>query len=401
MVKRLEYRRPWMYAKQVEALYTPARFSWIEASTKAGKTFGAMTWLFEMALRQVINGKKCYNYWWVAPVSSVADIAFARYKRSINSAFYVANEQKKTLTLPNGSIIWFKSADKPDSLYGEDVGALVCDEASRMKEGAYTAVFSTLTATKGLARYIGNVKGRGNWFYKGGKKAQQGLKNHAYFKITAADAVAAGVFDKDVLDDAAAALPKPVFDELYYCIPSDDGGNPFGIKSISACQIPALSNKPPVVWGWDLARSVDWTCGIALDEDGNMCRFEHFQKPWTQTVNIIALMVGDTHTLVDSTGVGDAIAAFIQTKCSNVEGYVFSSKSKQILMEGLALSINQQMLGINGEALIRELNEFEYRYERTGVKYSAPEGLHDDCVMALALARHAYHNKPDDLFIYV
>ena len=33
-----------------------------------------------------------------------------------------------------------------------------------------------------------------------------------------------------------------------------------------------------------------------------------------------------------------------------------------------------------------ELEQFEYEYTRTGVRYSAPDGQHDDTVCALALA---------------
>jgi hypothetical protein len=36
-----------------------------------------------------------------------------------------------------------------------------------------------------------------------------------------------------------------------------------------------------------------------------------------------------------------------------------------------------------------ELEQFEYQYTRTGVRYAAAEGLHDDCVCALALAVRA------------
>jgi hypothetical protein len=40
--------------------------------------------------------------------------------------------------------------------------------------------------------------------------------------------------------------------------------------------------------------------------------------------------------------------------------------------------------------IVAELEEFGYEYTRTGVRYSAPEGLHDDTVCALALAvQHA------------
>jgi hypothetical protein len=69
------------------------------------------------------------------------------------------------------AIISFKSGEKPDNLYGEDVWAVVVDEASRTREEAYWALRSTLTATGGPIRIIGNVKGRKNCFYaksKGG-----------------------------------------------------------------------------------------------------------------------------------------------------------------------------------------------------------------------------------------
>jgi hypothetical protein len=45
-------------------------------------------------------------------------------------------------------------------------------------------------------------------------------------------------------------------------------------------------------------------------------------------------------------------------------------------------------------AIADELDNFEYVYTPTGVKYAAPEGLHDDCVMALGLAVSIHTNAP-------
>lgn len=72
----------------------------------------------------------------------------------------------------------------------------------------------------------------------------------------------------------------------------------------------------------------------------------------------------------------------------NVEGVVFSAPQKQRLMEGLAVAIQNRDISFPADppALVNELESFEYRYRRTGVSYSAPEGEHDDCVDALALA---------------
>jgi hypothetical protein len=63
----------------------------------------------------------------------------------------------------NRAVIRFKSGEKTDSLYDEDVWAAVLDEASRMREEAFHAIRSTLTATRGKVRLIGNAKGRKNW----------------------------------------------------------------------------------------------------------------------------------------------------------------------------------------------------------------------------------------------
>ena len=55
-------------------------------------------------------------------------------------------------------------------------------------------------------------------------------------------------------------------------------------------------------------------------------------------------------------------------------------------MEGLSVAIQRQEVSFPDGVIVAELEAFEYIYSRTGVKYSAPEGLHDDAVMALALA---------------
>ena len=69
-----------------------------------------------------------------------------------------------------------------------------------------------------------------------------------------------------------------------------------------------------------------------------------------------------------------------------VEGLKFTSQSKQQLMEGLATAIQQARIGFPDGVIVNELEVFEYQFTSNGVRYSAPSGFHDDCVMALALA---------------
>jgi hypothetical protein len=382
----VQWTRPRLYPLQETAIFCPDRYAVIEASSKSGKTVGCICWITEQAWK----GGPGQNFWWVAPIFAQTKIAFRRLKRFLTPNTFTVNETELTLTLLNGAVIRFLGADHPDSLYGEDVYAAVIDEASRCKEESWYAVRSTLTATRGPIRIIGNVKGRKNWAYHLARRAEAGEPGMRYTKITAPDAVAAGVLDAAEIEDARRQLPDAVFRELYLAEPSDDGGNPFGIDAIARCIAPE-SSAAPKVWGVDLAKSVDWTVAIALDADGTVCRFHRWQGPWEMTIDRLTALVGTAPALVDWTGVGDPVLESLQKRSAaqTFEGLKFTAPSKQQLMEGLAVAIQQQQVRYPDGPIVNELEAFEYVYTRTGVQYSAPEGLHDDCVCALALAwRH-------------
>lgn len=400
--KAWTYQRPKLAQYQLDGLFHDKRYGVVEATTKAGKTVGCMAWIVELA----VSGKAGQNYWWVAPIFSQAKIPFRRIKRGLPQNVYSANETELTITLANGAIIWFKGADKPDTLYGEDVYAAVVDEASRCKEDAWIAVRSTLTATRGPVRIIGNVKGRRNWSYLLARKAESGEPGWHYAKITAYDAVKAGILVAEEVEDARRTLPEQVFRELYLAEPSDDGGNPFGLRAIAEAVCELHESCQPNWWGHDLARSNDWTVSIGLCEHGKVCRFERWNQSTIPSISSAPTREGDSHpaywavtlrrvrdltshtpALVDSTGPGGPIDQALQTDgMGNIEGYVFTSRSKQQLMEGLAVAIQQREVGYPDGTIRDELETFEYEYTRTGVRYSAPAGLHDDCVCALALA---------------
>ena len=153
------YRRPPLYERQRAAIFHDDRYGWIEASTKSGKTYAALAWLTEQAL---IHGRPGRNYWWVAPIFGQAEIAYRRLKRALPRALYKPQEARLAVKLGNHAVLWFKSGEHPDGLYGEDVYAAVIDEASRVREESWHAVRTTLTATRGPIRCIGNVKGKKN-----------------------------------------------------------------------------------------------------------------------------------------------------------------------------------------------------------------------------------------------
>lgn len=386
-----------MYPKQLDAMFCSERYSIIEASTKSGKTVSAIAWLVEQALM----GKAGNNYWWVAPGYNQAEIAYRRIKQGLTKGSFTAfDTPTPRICTIAGTWIWFKSADNADALYGEDVYAAIIDEASRIADASWHAVRSTLTATRGPIRIIGNVKGRKNWFYALARQAETmmltqpevGKRRMHYAKITADDAVKAGVLDAEEIEDAKETLPEAIFRELYYAEPGDDTGNPFGLDHIRACTRDGLAPGPVAAWGIDLAKSQDYLVCIGLNEHGQVADFARWRGlPWRASIRRIWQLVGeDTPALVDSTGVGDPVLEELQHEHGNFMGYHFTATSKQKLMEGLAVSIQSREMQFPKGFIASELEMFEYEFTRTGVRYSAPEGQHDDCVCSLALARQMW-----------
>ena len=404
----LTYRRPWLYEDQERAIFDEARISIIEASTKAGKTAGCLAWLAERAF---VHGKPGREFWWVAPIYAQAKIAFRRMKRAIPRNVYRPNETELRLTLVNGAAIEFRSAEKPDNLYGEDVWAAVMDESSRMREESWHAIRSTLTHTRGPVRMIGNVHGRKNWFFRLARIAEAGDTEMAFHRLTAADAVRGGVMDPDEVASAERDFKRlgkeGIFRQLYYAEAADDGENPFGLAAIAACVegVEGFSDGYPAAAGVDLAGrgaqnieprqtspvDRDYTAIALLDRAGHLRHLERFRQPHTQTTERVAKMVGNTPALVDSTGAGDPIVEALQRRGDmQVLGFTYTERSRQELLEHLALFVGDQDVrwpddGI-GHTLRLELEAFEYIYRRSGVTWRVPEGMHDDLAMALALA---------------
>ncbi len=381
---------PKLYRKQAAAVCDPTRITCIESTTKAGKTIGCIVW----QIGQVMSGPPDAEHWWVAPVYEQAMMAYRlawsllRHQQGFKQAL-----AEKAILCPGGRRWSFRSADKPDNLFGSAVTSAVLDEASRMKDDAVDAIFSTTTRTRGPMRLIGNVRGRANRHYQWSRKGEAGEEGFAYHRITADDAVEAGVFDLEDVEMARRSMPDAIFRELYYCEPSDDGGNPFGIEAIRACAElngGKATGKPVAVWGLDIARKRDWAVLIGLDHARQVAAFHRWHGlSFGALVSEVSRIVGKGSracVVYDATGVGDAVGEQLVAARVWVEPFIFSSASKQGLMEGLALALQQGRTSVVDGVHRAELEAFEYDVKAGRVVYGAPAAMHDDTVCAHALA---------------
>lgn len=381
-------------------------------------TIGCLSWLLEEALR---NGRKGRNYWWVSPVFGQAFIGFERMRDRLPKGLFKQNQSVPHLALANGAKIVFKSAERPNDLYGEDVYAAVLDEASRMREDALIAMRSTITATEGPIRIIGNVVGRKNWFYRLCRAAEAGAaEGMAFHRITCWDAVDAGVLSRKEIEASRREFELlgrlGAWKQLYMAEASDEGDNPFGLQAIENCllqdvPLPEKDEDGNFVWshpdaelrakvaGVDLAGrgaqninpsaetiDRDYSAITKLAADGVCTHLERFRKGHTDTTARIVSVVGRTEALIDSTGTGDAIVENLQRRGDmRVEGYTFTEQSRQDLLENLALAIQGMGILFPDGPLRDELDAHEYVYTRGKVYWRVPPGYHDDLTMALAL----------------
>jgi hypothetical protein len=391
----INYERPYLYPKQLKALFCSERYAIIEAATKTGKTHGAIVWLNEKNIA-LEEGQNC---WWVAPVSSQAKIAFERFKRMlrdlITAEVVKVNEVNMTIKYRGAGTIFFKSADNPDSLYGEDVYFCVFDEFNRAKESAFVAIRSTLTATQGQLRLIGNVLDATNWGYKLARKAEKGLNNWVFTRLTAYDASDAGIFPVAEIDDARATLSEDAFNQLYLAIASENNLNPFGYKYIDRCTLDVMHKGVASYYGIDVARKNDYTVVIGMDDNGNVVEFHSFQGDWAEQYDQIQSIIGNMPARIDATGVGDSVYHELASRGCNVEPVVFSLQTKQVLMEDMAYLIQKNAITFPAGEIPDQLKSIVKEYVNRGnIRYLSTAD-HDDCVMALALACQFFRSEYD------
>jgi predicted phage terminase large subunit-like protein len=121
---------PKLHQSQIEVQTNPARFKVVCAGRRWGK--GVLG--IGEAVRRAAAGQHC---WWIAP--SFASAAFQAGWRVLE--FYAANLpgaqlhlQRRTLDMPGGGWVQFKTAEEADSLRGESIDFAVIDEAAHIRD---------------------------------------------------------------------------------------------------------------------------------------------------------------------------------------------------------------------------------------------------------------------------
>jgi hypothetical protein len=364
---------PEPHKNQIGIIESEARFRVVMCGRRFGKSELSQV---EIIKNAIVGQSVAY----ITPTYNLAKTFFDKLAKAVP---FASNRSDLTIEFPNGGSVQFFTGERLDNLRGRKFHLVVVDEASfipNLEDGWLNSIRPTLTDYKGKALFLSTPKGK-NYFYSLFMKGNSGEEDWQSFKFSTYDNP---YIDKSEVDSARTQLPEVVFEQEYMANPAENAANPFGSAFIRQCIYP-MSTNPVACYGIDLAKSVDFTVITGLDKNGSVCHFERFQRDWRQTKEYITNLP-KAPILMDSTGVGDPIFEDMQREGLDIKGFKFSSTSKQMLMEGLASAIHQRKITYPSGPIVDELEIFEYQYTSYGVKYSAPQGFHDDCVVSLALA---------------
>jgi hypothetical protein len=384
------------HPKQAEIFFgSHAKKKVIAKGRRFGLTKGSANYSTELLLDGV---SPCL---WVDTVNGNIDRYVERYfypvLKHIPSRYWKWRQQKKELTLFDRKMD-FRSADQPERIEGFAYKFIFLNEAGIILRDEYLFhnTIQPMMLDFNPDMIIGGTpKGKGlfHQLYQRGLDPLQ--KNWQSFHFTSFDNP---YLSQDELKELVEEIPEAIQQQEIYAEFLEDSSTVF--RNLRACA--AASPQEPhkgvrYYAGLDIARLVDFMVLDILDENGSQVYMDRYNKAsWKVQVDRAASAIkryNNAELLIDSTGAGDPVFEMFRDKGISVKGYKFDNESKKKLIESLMLSFEHEQIQIfdettpNGKVQMGELQIFEYEITKSGlIRYNAPPGFHDDCVIGLALA---------------
>ena len=364
-----------------------------------GKTFLAMNILLKWALED--NGSISM---FVAPVYSQSKKVFSELVSAIAGSGLTISTNKSELfiTFINGSIIYFRSGEREDSLRGYTLDYLIMDEAAYQREGVWKTVLRPTVLVKGKkVLFISTPKGK-NWFYE---LANRGYSDEYPQYITYhATSFDTPFITQQELEEAKLSLPENIYKQEILAEFLGDGGEVFS-NLTNTCVLtsyPSKETNERYYAGLDIGRANDYTVLTILNTKGEVVRiYRQRQNSWNVIVSEVVknLKEFNARCTIEINGLGDPIFEQIKKQYPNIEPFFTSNDSKQNIIEELIMTLNEEKIKLPTKDLNpdlhKELSVFTYEYspKTRKVKYGAPSSMHDDMVMSLALANDSLKKK--------
>ncbi len=283
-------------------------------------------------------------------------------------------------------------------LRGRRAHRVIVDEAAFVPDSVMDEVVTPLLADyNGQLVLISTPSGRNHFWraFERGLDSQQQRYSSFQFPTSANPHIPA-----EYIENERLVKPERIFKVEYEAVFADAEGQVFRHveESCDGEFEPAREGRYYVA-GVDLARVNDFSVTCVIDvESGRLVALDRYNKvDWPiQKARIVELLhrYNDAGGLMEVNHVGDVILDDVRRMGANLKGFATTSKSKPDLIDGLAVAFEQGSLKLPKRSLctvlVDELQSYQYTRTAEGNYISnAPDGKHDDCVIALALAWRA------------
>lgn len=390
---RIEIPRP--FPAQAEILNDSHRFRVALCGRRFGKTELGTAALLRGALRA--SG----IYWWVGLSWRSASMKRAWRRLKAHTAKIPGVEIREgthEIIFPadaNGvkSEIWLRSSEAPDALAGEGIRGVVLDEFTLMEERVWAEhIRPSLSDFKGWALFLGVPKGKG-WSWRLWTKGQDG--GSAEWKSWQRPTSDNPLIDPAEIESAKDGLPSHFFEQEYEAAVIDDAGGVFrGVMTAATATFqPERIEGHSYTFGVDWGQENDFTVIAVVDETmGELVHLDRYnQIGWDLQrgrLKTLAEKFKPDAIVAESNSIGSPNIEALVKDGLNVKPFLTTNASKETAINALTLAIERCELKILPEpVLLNELQAYERERLPSGLsRYGAPDGMHDDTVIATAIA---------------
>ena len=363
------------------------RFNVMDCGRRFGKTVLAVKRLSDPALQ----GKPTFYF---APNFPMLSEVWRNLQYRLAPVTKQKSQSEHRLELVTGGVVRCWSLDNIDSVRGQKCAHAVIDEAClipKLQEAWENSIRPTLTDFKGSADFLSTPKGM-DYFWQLYTRGQS--EDHPDWKSWQFPTTSNPYIDPSEVEAARLELPERVFRQEYLAEFLEDGAGVFrGVREV--IDAGRITNEPSTTYpnylGVDLARVEDFTVLNVLNAQGVQIYHERFnQITWERQIASITRVAKDYRAkiVIDSTGVGDPIYERLRLSGLDIEGYGLTNPSKEALIDNLAMLIEQGKVRLMDlPTQTAELLAYEYSLSPSRkVTMNAPSGMHDDCVISLAMS---------------
>jgi len=276
-------------------------------------------------------------------------------------------------------------------LRGDGLDLAVLDECAFMRKEAWTeAIRPALSDRLGKALFISTPKGR-NWFWENYQRGVNGEEGWAAFSFPTESNP---YMDGCEVAAAKRDLPELIFRQEYLAEFIDDQGSAFRrIQEAATLEPREPEAGRTYIAGVDVAASVDYTVVSVFDVEAReqvyMDRFNRVDYPvLIDRLEAIYKRYAMQSMVVESNSIGRPVIDELVARGLNIVPFTTTSATKQSIIQALQSAFENGQIRVLAEPVqVGELLSFEAKRNASGsFSYSAPDGMHDDTVMALAIA---------------